>query len=175
MTTASIARPATGEYGAYYDRYISLLTDDDVLRALHAAPFSRLVSGLQEAQGGVRYAPDKWSIKESIGHVSDTERIFAYRALRVARNDATPLAGFEQDDYVRAANFESRTVASLAAELDAVRAATIALFEGLSAEELARRGTASGSPLTPRAVAFMIAGHELHHVELFRARYKPLL
>ena len=103
--------------------------------------------------------------------MGDTERIMSYRALRIARGDATPLPGFEQDDYVPAGRFDQRTIADLGDELSAIRQATIALFRHLDPEALARRGTASGNPFTPRALAHVIAGHERHHVAIVKARY----
>jgi uncharacterized damage-inducible protein DinB len=132
-----------------------------------------LLSTLSEEQGDYRYAPDKWSIKEMLGHLIDAERVFAYRALRFARNDGTPLASFEQDDYVRAGGFDDRRLADLIEEFVAVRRATVWLFRQLSAEAWMRRGVASGNPVSVRALAYIIAGHELHHRRVLREKYLP--
>jgi hypothetical protein len=110
-------------------------------------------------------------VKEVVGHISDTERIFSYRALRIARADRTPLAGFDENEFVRAAGFDRRTLRELVDELVAVRAATVALYRGLGDEEVARRGTANGAEVSVRALAWITAGHELHHVALLRERY----
>src|ERR1700731_2768113 len=118
-----IARPPSGEYALYYERYISLAAGSDILGTLDAQRRQTmlLLSGRDEKDGDLRYAPDKWNAKEVLGHVCDTERIFAYRALRIARADATPMAGFEQDDYVRAGAFGERSLADLAEEFALVR------------------------------------------------------
>src|SRR5260370_38765415 len=144
-TGFTIARPEPGEYAPSYDRYISLVAGTDVLGTLDAQRRQTmlLLSGRDESDGDYRYAPDKWNAKEVLGHVCDTERIFAYRALRIARGDETPLAGFEQDDYVRGGNFAERTLANLAQEFGLVRAATIALFRSLQKDAWQRRGVAN--------------------------------
>src|SRR5262249_42455845 len=114
-------------------------------------------------------------VKEVVGHLSDAERIFSYRALRIARGDATPLAGFEQDDYIRGANFAERTLADLSEEFSQVRAATLGLFHSLNDEAWAKRGTASNNQVTVRALAYIIAGHELHHRQVLNERYFPAI
>jgi len=173
MTTAAIPRPRADEFKAYYGKYIERVPNGDLLPILEQqiAGTTAMIRGLSEAQGNHRYAPEKWSIKEVIGHVIDSERIFAYRALRIARGDATPLPGFEQDDYVPTGGFDRRTLRDLADELAAVRQATIHLFRHLDDEALQRRGTASDHTITPRALAYIIAGHELHHVNILRTKY----
>jgi hypothetical protein len=167
------ARPATGEFAAYYGKYIELVKGDDILAALEQQITSTLalLRGLSEAQGNHRYEPGKWSIKEVVGHVIDAERIFAYRALRIARNDQTPLAGFEQNGYVESANFDAAVLADLAGELELVRRSNLAMFRQFGPEAWQRRGTASEHPVSVRALAYIIAGHELHHVALLRSRY----
>jgi uncharacterized damage-inducible protein DinB len=173
MTAPAIARPPADEYAPYYGTYISKVPDGDVFALLsnQLADTLTLIRSLPESRGGHRYAPGKWSIKEVMGHVIDAERIFSYRALRIGRGDATPLPGFEQNDYVPAGAFDRRTLRDLADELSAVRQATIALFRHLDAEALARRGTASGNPFTPRALAYVIVGHERHHVDILKTKY----
>jgi hypothetical protein len=168
-----MAAPDASEYAAYYGKYITLVGGPDVVAALEAQPRDTLalLAGLSEEQGAHRYAPDKWSIKEMIGHVIDAERVFSYRALRFARNDQTPLASFEQDGYVRAGTFGDRGLADLIEEFVAVRRATVCLFRHLSAEAWMRRGIASDNPCSVRAIAYIIAGHELHHRRVLRERY----
>ena len=172
----SLARPQAGEFAPYAEKYIALVPDD-VLHALEqqAKETVQLFAGLHEADGDFCYAPGKWSLKEVLGHIVDTERIFTYRALRVARADETPLAGFEQDDYVRAGGFCARTLKSLIEEYQSVRPASITLFRSFTADAWARRGTASNNPISVRALAFMTAGHELHHLKTLHERYLPAM
>jgi DinB superfamily len=174
-TAQTIASPDASEYAPYYGRYITLVGGHDVVAALEDQPRDTLalLSTLSEEQGDYRYAPDKWSIKEMLGHLIDTERVFAYRALCFARNDRTPLASFEQDDYVRAGGFDDRRLADLIEEFICVRRASVCLFRPLSAEVWTRRGVASGNPVSVRALAYIIAGHELHHRRVLREKYLP--
>jgi len=171
--TLAIAVPKPSEYAPYYARYISLVEGNDAIQALElqGPETVAMLSGLSDRQGGYRYAPEKWSLKEVLGHVTDAERVFAYRALRIARNDATPLAGFEQDDYVRAANFPNRPLAGLVEEFAAVRQASVLLFRSLDAEAWMRRGVANRNEVSVRAIAYIIAGHELHHRKIIQAKY----
>jgi hypothetical protein len=172
-TALAIAAPEPSEYAPYYGRYISLVGGHDVVVALEDQPRDTLalLSGLSEEQGDYRYAPDKWSIKEMLGHVNDAERVFAYRALRFARNDQTPLASFEQNDYVRAGGFAGGRLADLIEEFIAIRRATVWLFRTFSPEAWMRRGVASGNPVSVRALAYIIAGHELHHRTVLKEKY----
>lgn len=171
------SHPHENEYAPYYGRYISLISEGDFFLLLnkHFDETLEFLRNLTETQAGTRYEPGKWSIKEVLGHVIDNERIMSYRALRIARGDATPLPGYEQDDYVRAANFDSRTLADILAEFQTVRAATMALFRGLDEKALGRRGTASNLSVTVRALAYIIAGHERHHINILRTKYLPVL
>ena len=173
MTAALVPRPAADEYAPFYAGYIARVPDGDLCATLGAQLVDTLtlVRGIPEARGADRYATGKWSIKQVLGHVIDTERIMSYRALRIARGDATPLPGFEQDDYVPAGEFDRRTLADLVEELVAVRHATIQLLRHLDPAALARRGTANGTPVSARALAYIIAGHERHHVAILRAKY----
>ena len=168
-----IPRPDASEYLQYYGKYVDRVPDGDLLQTLRAQldETLALVRGLPEEQGGHRYAPGKWSIREVVGHVIDAERIFAYRALRIARGDTTPLPGFDENAYAAASEADARTLAGLADELEHVRLSNIAMLRGLSDEALARRGTASDAPVSARALAWIIAGHELHHRGLLRERY----
>ena len=169
----AIAAPDASEYASYYGRYITLVAGNDVVAALEDQPRETLalLSGLTEEQGDYRYAPDKWSIKEMLGHVIDAERVFSYRALRFARNDGTPLASFEQDDYVRAGGSAERRLADLIEEFVCVRRATVWLFRALSPEAWMRRGVASDNPVSVRALAYIVAGHELHHRTVLKEKY----
>lgn len=173
MSHLLISKPQPGEFDPYYTLYLDAVREGDLLRLLEGqgAEMLDLLRAFGEARGTFRYAPGKWSVKEVLGHITDTERIFAYRALRFARADATPLPGFEQNGYVAAAGFDRRTMADLAEEFADVRKATIKLFAGMDANALTRAGIASGSPLTVRAAAWIIAGHEQHHARILRERY----
>lgn len=170
-------RPAQDEYPPYAEQYVSLITGTDVLRTLDAQlkQTTTLFSGRSERDGEFRYAPDKWTVKEVVGHIADSERIFAYRALRIARGDQTPLAGFEQDDYVRGARFNSRRLASLVEEFANVRLASLDLFCSLEEEAWLRRGVANQSEVTVCGLAYIIAGHELHHRRILEERYFPAI
>ena len=173
MHASLIPRPAADEYAPYYGRYISRVPDGDlcVMLASQLADTLALVRAIPEQRGTHRYADGKWSIKEVIGHVSDTERIMSYRALRFARADQTPLPGFEQNDYVPVGGFDRRTLQDLSEELAAVRQATIHLLRPLDPAALTRGGTASGNRVSVRALAYIIAGHERHHVEILKTKY----
>lgn len=166
------AGPGPGEVPEYYRRYLGRQPRAGMLEALggQLAQTLRAADGIGDPDH--RYAPGKWSVKEVLVHVTDTERVFAYRALRIARGDGTPLPGFEQDDYVRPDDLALRAMEDVKAELRAVREATIALFRGLTDEALLRTGTASGVTFTPRGIAWIIAGHELHHRAILEERYR---
>jgi len=169
----SIRRPKPEESSNYFKTYIDKVPQDDFLEVLKKSN-SEIVSflkGLTEEQWMHRYAPDKWSIKEMMLHIIDTERIFAYRALRISRGDKTPLPGYEQDDYVPLSKADQRSSSSLIAEYEAVRQASIYLFEHLDDSHLGTVGTASGNSFTPRALGFVVAGHEIHHMQVVKERY----
>jgi hypothetical protein len=171
--TIAIPRPAADEYFADYDTYIRLVPGDDALPTLETH-FDRWLPSLRrisEAQGLHRYAPGKWSVKEVLGHVCDSERVFAYRALRFARADETPLPGFDQEAWVPASVSDRRPIGEIVDELAAVRAATVALFRSLDATMLVRRGTANDKTVSVRALAWDIAGHPMHHEAGLRERY----
>lgn len=170
-----IPRPDASEYLAYYGTYIDKVPDGDLLQTLGAQldETLALVRGLDESAGGHRYAPGKWSVRDVLAHVIDAERIFAYRALRIARGDRTPLASFDENAYAQAANADARTLADLAQELEHVRRGNLLFLASLDHEALARRGTASDAEVSVRALAWIIAGHERHHAALLRERYLP--
>lgn len=170
----TIAKPDATEYPAYASVYIDRLPDDGRLLE-HMAESLRETTGLVLSLSEERllrpYAAGKWTIKESLVHVVDDERIYAYRALRFARGDATELPGFEQDDYVPLSGANERPVRDIMAEYAAVREATIALLRGLPEAALLRSGVANGNRASVRALAYHIGGHEAHHVHIIRARY----
>lgn len=169
-----IAKPLEGEYAPYTISYIGLLPDDGrVLEHLrdNLQQTRDLIESLSEEQLAFRYAEGKWTIKEILAHIIDDERIYAYRALRFARDDDTELPGFDQDDYARYSGANGRSVHDLLEELFAVRMSTILLFEHIPDEALARQGIADGKVMSVRAAAYHIAGHEMRHVSVIKDRY----
>jgi hypothetical protein len=173
LAAAATMKPEKGEFLPYYEKYIDLVASGDVLGTLtrQMAETQALLRSLPASVATYRYAPGKWSVNEVIGHLIDSERIFAARALRFARNDATPLPGFEQDDYVSNCSFDSYPLRELASELAIVRESTLFLFKHLQEDAWMRRGIANGAEVSVRALAYIIAGHELHHREILQARY----
>jgi hypothetical protein len=173
MSATATARPSADEYAPYFEKYVSLVPAGDVVETLERqlGETLALLRGLDEEQGGSRYEPGKWSVKELVGHLVDAERVFAYRALSFARGDRTPLPGFEQDDYVAGGNFDARTLKDLIDEFDSVRRATVALLRPLDEEAWRRTGTANDNPFSVRALAYIVAGHELHHLNVLKTRY----
>jgi DinB superfamily len=170
---ASATKPTKSEFLPYYERYIALVPDGDVVSTLttQIAETLSLLHALPASVATYRYAPEKWSVNEMVGHLIDSERIFTGRALRFARNDATPIPGFEQDDYVRNATFDSYPLSELASELEVVRQSTLFLFRHMDEQAWTRRGIANNAEVSVRALAYIIAGHELHHREILRSRY----
>jgi hypothetical protein len=166
-------KPQPAEYAPYYERYISLVPDHNILETIEQQRRDTilLLSGRDEADGDFRYAPDKWSVKEVLGHLNDSERIFAYRALRIARNDSTPIEGFEQDDYVRNAPFATGLLGDLIEDFIAVRRATVSLLRNLDETAWLRRGVANKHEVSVRALAWIIAGHERHHRKMLEEKY----
>ncbi len=169
----SISRPEPSEYAPYYERYISLISGADILGTLEAQRRQMLIllCGRDEADGDFRYAPDKWSAKEVLGHVCDTERIFAYRILRISRADRTPIEGFEQDDYVRNGPFARIPLAEVIEDYIAVRRATLTLLRNLDEAAWTRRGIANKNEVSVRAIAYLTAGHEVHHRRILEEKY----
>jgi hypothetical protein len=170
-------RPEPSEFADFYASYISKVPGKDVLGVLESQRLQmlHLFAGRSERDGSFRYAPGKWTVKEVLGHITDTERIFTYRALRIARGDSTPLPGFEQDDFVRNGAFSARTLADLAEEFAAVRNASLVLFRSFPEEAWLRRGIASQKEVTVRALAFITAGHQIHHRLILEERYFPAI
>jgi hypothetical protein len=167
-------RPAPTDYAPAYAGYVALVTEDDVLSAIeHQSSITqKLLSGLDETRAAFRYEEGKWSVKEVIGHMVDAERILGWRALAIARGETQPLPGFEEDDYVRNANFDAWRLGDLAEAYALGRRANIVFFHNLPEEAWDRRGTANGSPITVRALAWIIVGHERHHLNTLRERYR---
>ena len=169
-----IEKPEEGEYAPYAIIYIGLLPDDGlVLRHMeeNLRATREFILSLPEERLAHRYAEGKWTIKEILVHVSDDERIYAYRALRFARGDKTELPGFEQDDYAARSGANARDIEDILAEFADVRRATVSLFKGLDREALVRVGVADGKLMSVRAAAYHIAGHELRHVNIIKERY----
>jgi uncharacterized damage-inducible protein DinB len=168
-----LSRPAENEYAPYYGKYISRVPDGDLLNfmELQTSEFNGFVNDLTDEQTTQPPAPGKWSVKQVLGHICDSERVFAYRAVRFARADKTDLEGFEQDDYVASANSNARSATELLAELKSVRGATLSLLESLTEADTIRTGVASGNPVSVRALAYIIGGHAQHHLELLRKQF----
>ena len=166
-------RPGPDEFAPYYARYIDRVPPGSLLDLLDEQLPTVLdaMDSVDEDRASHRYAEGKWSIRQVIGHIADTERVMAYRALRIARADATPLPGFDENPYVENANFDQRSLLSLADEWAIVRRATLALFQGLDPQVQTRRGTASDNPVSVRALACIIHGHVDHHLAILRERY----
>jgi hypothetical protein len=173
MPARPSGRPLDDEYASFYGGYVARIPDDDVVAVLgrQLDTTCALLQPLSREQALIRPTPEDWNVLEVLGHITDGEQVFAYRALRIARGDATPLAGFEQDDYVRAARSAKRPLEDLLDAYAAQRRATIALLRGFNPEDWTRRGVASGRPCSARAWAYIAAGHEAHHIADFHERY----
>lgn len=171
----SLSRPLPGEYAEGYAPYIAEAGEGDVLVQLQGQleEAAVLFGALSESQGGFRYAPGKWSLKDLLLHLSDAERIFAYRCLRIGRGDATPLPGWEEDDYALAAQADGRALADLLADFQATRRASLELFRSLPEAGWGHRGTSNGRPLSARALPYVCLGHAAHHLAVIRERYLP--
>jgi uncharacterized damage-inducible protein DinB len=173
MTPPALKRPQPDEFLSYYGRYVDLVPEGDVLKTLAdqgraTADFLRTLS---EEKSAFRYAPDKWSIKELVGHMSDAERIFSDRALRFARRDPNDQPGFEENDYVKNGGFDAIPFKDLIGGFEAVRRSTLALLSPLTSEAASRRGKANGGEISVQALVYVIAGHERHHLNVLRSKY----
>ncbi|MFZ0480125.1 MAG: DinB family protein [Terriglobales bacterium] len=174
MTTlATIGRPEAGEYASFYQNYIAGVQGNDILATLdeQRRQMLLLLSGRSESDGDIRYAPGKWTVKEVVGHICDCERIMSYRALRIGRGDATPLAGFDENAFVANAPFARQPLSDLIEDFIAVRRATLSLFRNLDEAGWSRRGVANNNEVTVRALAYIVAGHELHHRRMLQEKY----
>lgn len=166
-------RPQPGDAAPYFQKYINLVPEGDTVQMLTQAKadMTAFWQALPPDKWDFRYAEGKWSIREMLLHLIDTERIFTYRALRIARNDQTPLPGFEQDDYVPFSNANNRSWDSLLSEYVAVREATIQLFKNFTPEMWQHTGTSSNNTISVLALAYVTAGHERHHLNVLREKY----
>jgi len=166
-------RPTQKEYSPYYQGYINQVSSDDFLEVLEMGLINsvKFFEKIPIDKWDFKYAPDKWSVKEVLVHILDAERVFAYRALRVARNDMTPLPGFDENEYVPNSNAKNRTPQSIMEEYKALRASTIFLFKNFNSDQMDRVGTASNHPISPLALGFITAGHEVHHINIIKERY----
>jgi hypothetical protein len=173
--TVTVTRPPEIEYSGYFAGYVNRVGENDVFTMLagQSAVLNNLLAALTAEQADFRPAPAEWSIKEVIGHVNDTERVFSYRALRISRNDQTPLAGFEQDDFVRESNFDDRTLPDLLEEFDLLRRANLLNFSRLSPQAVQYIGVTNGKATSVRALLYMMAGHVDHHIESLKVDYLP--
>ena len=165
-------RPQPDEYSAFYQTYIDKV-DDDVLSELkdQIESLGTFLKSIPQDKVNYAYAEGKWTVKEVLGHIIDTERIMTYRLLRFARNDASPLPGFEENDYIQNSHYATQDFSLLIEEMLALRKANLYLFNSLTAEEMERRGVANNSPLSVRALLFILAGHMKHHVGVLMERY----
>lgn len=168
-----MTKPEKSEYDAYYERYISLVDENSLLRSLADQPTEllKLFQGMPDERGSHAYAEGKWTIKELLGHLNDGERMFAYRVLRISRGDKTAIEGFEQDGYIENAHSDSRSIADLVEEFRLLRTANMFMLNNLTEQDWLRTGTASGLPVSVRALAYIMAGHIIHHVNILRERY----
>jgi DinB family protein len=166
-------RPHPTEHIPYYEEYIALVPEGDVLAILAAqvGEVGAFVRAVPEERASYRYAPGKWSVRDVLGHLIDTERVFGYRAFSIARGETQPLNGYEQDDYATAAAADRARLADLFLEFEIVRRSNLAMFRRLSEEDSRRVGTAAGHPISVRALAYIMAGHIPHHLQILRERY----
>jgi hypothetical protein len=173
MSKLALPRPGSDESAPFYHGYIAEVPGEAIGAYLEAqlTELERVLAPLDESRARSRYAAGKWSIKEVVGHLADSERIFGYRLLRIGRGDGTPLPGFDENAYVPAGGFDARPLASVLGELRAVRQGTIALAHGMPANAWSRRGEASGKVISARALAYIIVGHLTHHERVLRERY----
>ncbi|MFC6039999.1 DinB family protein [Paenisporosarcina macmurdoensis] len=166
-------KPSNEEFPAYFGKYIDLVSEgsleDTLIKQLKDT--TAFLSNISETQGNYRYAIDKWTLKEVIGHITDTERIMSYRLLRIARGDQSPLAGYDDEQYVKEATFHSRSFPDLLKDFSAVRQSTVSLVRSLPEDVWSRKGIANNSEISVRGLAYIIAGHELHHVEIIKDKY----
>ncbi|MFT6211776.1 MAG: putative damage-inducible protein DinB [Bacteroidia bacterium] len=166
-------RPSKLAYGEYYATYIGLVKEDNVRKALinSITRSEEFWNSLTEEQGNFRYAENKWSIKEVLQHIIDTERIFSYRALAFARGETSAIPGYNENEYADTSLADERKLSDLVRELSIVRQSTLLLFGSFSSENLDKIGNASNAPLSARAAGFIIVGHEIHHTNVVSERY----
>jgi uncharacterized damage-inducible protein DinB len=168
-----MARPQPNDYAAYYETYVGKVKGDSVkdIISTYSEPMMQFYTSLPESKADYAYAEDKWTLKELLLHIIDAERIFSYRALRIARKDETPLPGFDESAYAPVSKAAERSLQSLKDEFAAVRKATDILLSTFDEEQLSQKGTASNNPVTANAIAFIVFGHMLHHKQIIEERY----
>lgn len=166
--------PQPDEYGEFYQGYINLVDSDNVIQMLiqQGQQVYTIIQKITPGEASYRYADDKWSVQEVFGHLADTERIMAYRALCISRGEQKSLPGYDQDNYVREADFNQRSLQNLSAEYDALRNANISMFSSFNKEQIQRKGTANNTTVSVRALAYIIAGHEKHHLNILEEKYE---
>jgi len=169
----AIGQPEVTEYAPYYERYVALVRGGDILKTLEdqARTVRRALSAVPERRAGFRYAPDKWTIREVLGHCTDAERVFGYRALAFARGEKTALPSLDENEYARQSGHDAVQLSDLLEEFESVRRATLLLLRHLRGEAWLRVGVASGNPVSVRALAHIMAGHVTHHLSILRERY----
>jgi hypothetical protein len=167
-----MSRPESTEHAPYYAKYIAHVPEHDIVAAMKSSAASTFafLAGIPESEANVVHQPYTWTIKQVVGHLSDCERVFGYRALRFARGDSTPLPGFDENTYAAAAQHNNVPLASLVSELEHLRRSHIAFFEQLPEEAWLRRGTANNAEVSVRALAYILVGHERHHAGILRER-----
>ncbi|MFF2449500.1 DinB family protein [Neobacillus sp. NPDC058068] len=170
-----LKRPLENEYPNYYVPYVKLVPEGDLLSILkeNLVDTAALLESLSEEDSHFRYASGKWSIKEVLGHMADTERIMSYRLLRIGRGDQTPLAGFNENDYIDGSQFDQLPIKNILEDFAATRNATITLIQNMPDEAWAKRGIANETDITSQAIAYIIAGHAIHHLKIIHERYLP--
>lgn len=166
-------RPAKSDYAEYYQKYIDLIDGEDIIQILVKLnnEVSDVFNSFPQSKGDYSYDEGKWTVKEVIGHMMDTDRIFAYRALSIARGERHPLPSFDQDEYVRKGKFNLRNLADLTYEYRLIRESNILLFKGFDQSVYSNRGVAAGNEVTVLALMWMIAGHQKHHLKILKERY----
>lgn len=173
LTDWDKTHPEPDEYGDFYKEYISLVDGSNVIQTLirQGQQTYATMRKLTPDEANYRYEDNKWSVKEIIGHLVDTERIMAYRALCISRGENSPLPGYNQDEYVEHADFDNRSLQNLSTEYDALRNANISMFSSFTRDQILRKGTANNVNISVRALAFIIAGHEKHHLNILEDKY----
>lgn len=177
MSSSIARRPSSGDYAPYYEGYVSLVPESDIVSVFRQQnrQVTEFIKAIPQASAGFRYAPGKWTIREVLGHVADGERVFSYRATCLARGEQSGLPGFDENQYVRTANFDTWSLSDLSAEFDSLRKANVLLLEHLDEEAWQRSGIVNQNHITVPGLAWIMAGHVRHHVNVLNERYLPLI
>lgn len=173
MKNTLIPRPAADEYNEFYKGYVAQAQSENIVGELGAqvSALETIYTSVSEEKGLYAYADGKWTLKEVLGHLIDGERVFSYRVLRISRGDQTPLAGFDENEYVAGSNFNERKIAAMLEEFALLRRSNVLLLESLPEAAWRKRGIASGFEITVRALAYIMFGHVAHHANVLRERY----